>query len=329
LHIGTFKFARQGVEKSQPTTSQAHRVLLYYSTIAIAIISIVMLPTWLLKEVRDYAWLGAGRLSVVSTDRFFRQFKTAKPALGSLVADEAVIALAPRLFSLSERIAQFPESKVVKITEAALRPASADGHGAGKVDSFLFFKNSLSRDRLTAAFGAGYRIFGIAGTNIFLATTRGLPIDGLTTLLEPVNRLYPFMATSDLAQKSLVGIHIHARSQLGVAIYGPYVMLPAGQYRVKFFFANVAGAEIQAGCRVDVFASGKTFADNSCVNADNKKARSSFEVPLDFTVTQEDRDRLFEFRVWVGGDREMEMTDMTLEFCGARSCNGNENTGRL
>ena len=324
---GAMKFAGQHQDATgQPKRSKIRSIFLYYSVIVIAIVSTALSPRSILKQVADFAWLGASRLSVVSTDRFFRQFKTAKPALGKMVADESVIALAPRLFSSSERIKNFPDAQLAEITKAALKPASADGRDAGKVDSFLFFENSWIKDRLASVFGADYRVFSIAGTNMFLATTRALPINGLTTMLEPMDRLYPIISTTALAQKSSIGIHIHAQSQYGVAVYGPSVKLPAGSYRVRFFLAKArAAAAIPTGCGVDVFASDKTFAHSSCVKADDTKARGSLEVPLDFKVGDEDSDRLFGFRVRLGGDGEMELTDVTLEFCGSASCNDNAN----
>jgi hypothetical protein len=318
---GALKFAQQHRgSPGQPARSQIQDIFLYYSVIVIAIVSTVLLPASAYRQVANFAWMGASRLSIVSTDRFFSQFKTAKPALGKLVADESVIALAPRLFSLSERIKNFPDEQVAEITKAALEPASAGSRGAGKVDSFLFFKNSWIRDRLVGVFGADYRVFGIAGTNMFLATIRTLPIDSLTTMLKPVDRLYPLMSTTDRAHKSSTGIRIYAQSQRGIAVYGPYVKLPAGRYRVSFIFADAGGVALPNGCAVDVYASGKTFIRGPCVKSDATKASGSLEVPLDFTVSGEDVDRQFEFRVWSGGEGEIELTDVTLEFCESGSC---------
>lgn len=323
LASGAVKFAGpQGAAEKQPARSQAQRILLYYSALALALISIVLLPTWLLKKVPDFAWLGAKRASAANTERFFQLFKTAKPALGVVAADESVIALAPRLFSLSERIAIMPRSRWAEITRAALKPVSGDGQGSARPDSFLFFEKSLSLDRMGAVLGTDYRVFRIAGTNMFLATTISLPITGLTTKLEPVSRVRAIMSTSNLAEKSSMGIHIHAQSQHGFAVYGPYVKLPAGRYRVRFFLANPGGgAAIPSSCDVDVFASGKTFARSRCIKPDDEKNSRGLEVPLDFRVDQQDIDRLFEFRVGLSGDADMELSDVTLEFCGGDNQN--------
>jgi hypothetical protein len=332
---GTMKFAgpRDDAEK-QPAKSQAQKIHLYYSAMVIASASAAFVPRWVITQIRDAAWVGTDGLSVVSsTDRFFQLFKTAKPALGVMVADDPVMALAPRLFLMSERVAFMPSSRWAEMTKAALEPAAADGHDSIRPDSFLFFENSRAFNRLGGMLGADYRVFDIAGTRMFLATTKSLPINGLATMLEPTNRASAMMHTNDLARKSATGIriqsHLHSQSRRGLAIYGPYVRLPAGRYRVRFFFASAGGgAAIPTGCNVDVFASGKTFAQSRCVKADDAKTLRNLAVPLDFRVEEQDSARLFEFRVWLNGDGEMELTDVVLEFCGSVSCNDNENVTR-
>jgi hypothetical protein len=322
---GTIKFAgRRQDAAGQPTISRVRRIFLYYSIIIIAVISTAFLPASTLALVPKFAWSGASRTSIVSTNRFFQLFKVAKPALGNMVADESVIALAPRLFSSSERIGRFPDSQLAEITKAALKSESAGGRDRGSVDSFLFFENSWLKERFGGMFGPDYRVFGIAGTNMFLATSQALPINGLTTMLEPMNRLYPLMSTTDLAKKSSIGIHIHAQSQRGIAVYGPFVKLPAGRYRVRFVFAN-GNADILAACNVEVYASGKTVAQSPCVKSEGATMKGMFQIPLDFEVENEDAARQFEFRVWLNGNGDLELTDVILEFCGSKSCDHSKN----
>jgi len=228
---------------------------------------------------------------ITRTEQFYKVLPQVRDQLGPIYSDDAIMALAPDLFTRQDTGSE--------LSNPPRHP-----------DTYLYFQKTWHSEALIPIFRPEYRTYQFTGTHLMLATRRDIAqIPLLRDKVEPISPLASLMSFHDNVTFDAQGVTLGGLNEPGILMYGPYVRLQPGNYEVSMDMKRAKGTDTN-GCKLEVFVEGKVVASTAPFTgaADELEARPV----IPFTVDPVDKEKHFEFRVFQQGQRPISITSLAV-----------------